>query len=733
MMPYKDQGTGDMYVDMAEMPRFSTLSKESSVGVVTSWDGVVALDVDVPHPEFAKVLMTWFKEHYPGALIRNGTPPKFAVLFSGDKSLRDTRNGASAKFAYGDATCLIELFIKNQVLTIIGPHRKTQKDYSFSGASPLQTDALDLDVLTKTDLAKVMEMFKATGSRYNDLKHKARASISTAKKKLNGVNGLARTAHSPFSGSIEELVQSLNLNIYHDWWRLGAALHAETNANLKGLAAWKDYTRRYAPTSYEESEFDVKWSSFSVDGGLTLDSLHNNVVFREGDDVLKDMLCRYIFIVTGSQVWDRLTSRRVSLKDFHAKHANKHVLVSKTKGKGEKAIVEQITVAASKLWLTHEDRVTTEAITFYPNRGLIFSHGGEDLLNTFVQSPCELRRRKHNIVADFSAEKIADYMSVFMTHIEYLFPDADTSWFMSWAAHMIQKPDERPPCALLHISTHMRTGRGWLGQLLAKFVADAHAETISIQKLCDATGKTGFLCENILTIVEECAITMHNRRETNDHLKSLIAAVRLRLDPKYEPETVQQLYTRLFLQTNYIDAVPMPYEDERFYVSINRKKRHSKEYYKNLYKHLEDADFVATVYDFLRRYQYDKEALYCVPRSKAKLTAVKATMSKLERAVRSAFGFDVVSMEHSVPCMDDDTLKTEIRRYYDAHYGITAVRIADNELMAVLRAVRCTSEYVPDMQLLLHIMDEDVVMDVYNDDIPRVRAALEAAKKRLAS
>ena len=115
-------------------------------------------------------------------------------------------------------------------------------------------------------------------------------------------------------------------------------------------------------------------------------------------------------------------------------------------------------------------------------------------------------------------------------------------------------------------------------------------------------------------------------------LRRIVDTKKGNVDIKYGKKGEMRIYTRILLQSNHVDGLPIDDTDERFEVFINRAPKRSSEYYVRLYKLLDDPEFLAQVHKYLSHREYKLENLQTSRKTAARAEVINATMSKVSRA-----------------------------------------------------------------------------------------------------
>ena len=194
-----------------------------------------------------------------------------------------------------------------------------------------------------------------------------------------------------------------------------------------------------------------------------------------------------------------------------------------------------------KMWLEWEKRRTYKKYVFLP--------GADPVKGTF------------NLFRGWPVEPIQGDWSILRNHIfENICESKDElfNWFMTWLAHMIQKPQDKPGSTLV-VTGRKGTGKsiafGFMNKLMGR-----HGITVSQRK--QIVGQfNGHLATCLLMVCEEAFWAADNQAE--GVLKDMITNKHMLIEKK-GIDPIQSLnYTRLVLLSNSAWVVPASLKDER--------------------------------------------------------------------------------------------------------------------------------------------------------------------------
>jgi hypothetical protein len=221
-----------------------------------------------------------------------------------------------------------------------------------------------------------------------------------------------------------------------------------------------------------------------------------------------------------------------------------------------------------------------------------------------------------------SCERILDHLRTVwckgnMEHFHYL---------MTWFAHMVQKPEEKPGVAVV-IKGEKGAGKSIIQEKLWKRILGAHF--LKLDKQGTVTGRFNAHLEDKLMIVLEEAVWAGDKAAEGT-LKSLITDRLLPVEAKgYDLREVDS-YCRLFLNTNEHWAVPATRGERRFFVlKASDEKVGNEQYFEELVYEIEHGGAEAFM-DYLSKYEVNMSTLRYAPKTAALLEDVVESFSAVE-------------------------------------------------------------------------------------------------------
>ena len=168
-----------------------------------------------------------------------------------------------------------------------------------------------------------------------------------------------------------------------------------------------------------------------------------------------------------------------------------------------------------------------------------------------------------NLFDGFAISPIEGDCSPYLNHIEQVICSGDTlasKCFISWLAHLLQKPDEKPNFAIVMISDQ-GAGKGTAVKPLLDILGAFGVYLNGIERITGRFNST--IANKLLVFVDEVHI---NRTREADALKSLISEPVVSLEQKGIDPIQLPNYARFIFASNRIDAIKAGIMERRYLV-----------------------------------------------------------------------------------------------------------------------------------------------------------------------
>jgi len=601
-------------------------------------DGVIGIDLDVTSKPIVTKMLRWLRNNVgQNIIVRTGTGNKRAVFLRQDGNIG---NGYSAMFQdIMGVNHVIEVKAVNATLSIVGPHRKTGVPYKHDPAlnvTPLES----LPVITREQLVNFMVTFERIASEDMRLVKQgnygqARENVLESDNPLEALGKIVPPSNKWTEEKISELLATSTCEDRNEWLRVGGILHYYYGGSEEGFNRWHEWSMQFPNYDSEEDCADT-WASLGrpvgmapvereqivenvrqqqqqqrnalrFDGGQPvanddlIDHIEQevNAEYSGNDEVLARFLSEFVWVAKDGAV-ARLSNPNdmVSLPNFKVTHAHELIQVDTNEKTGEPIFKKAVDV-----WVSDRNKMTVYSVIMRPtNEVLYFDKAlGLKMLNKYT--PPKFEKRAPD----------PQHVQIFLNHLDYLFGDEGrqgTAWVLNWIAHMIQYPDVRPNTAIFHVSPVTGTGRGWLVEVLSQLVGINNSASVTMSKILDKSGKNGWIGDSIFVSVPEMqAADYKSGEQVEELLKDLVETKRMNVDRKYGAEIVQDVFARMFFQSNNPTALPLRPNNRRFSCYMCAKPKQSQDHYAMLYGLLgneKEDGFLTSIYNYLLSLNVDK-------------------------------------------------------------------------------------------------------------------------------
>lgn len=614
---------------------------DAGVGLVAGKANVCMLDVDIDLPveRLAHQIRRVLQKHWPSMPVRTCNAPRFAVLFRASEDLQEYTNAHSGGCLVDGEINQLE-FIGHRVCTLYGRHRSSGKRYKWGHNSPLNTLASDLPELSAKDVQSIFNFFE--NRIPEEFTKKGRSSFSQPRGGDGFDNIKLTRVYS--DEAVADLLSQIKGDSRNNWLKVGTALHHNYKASKKGFQIWNAWAEKFRGYQGVDDQ-KYQWNSFKIGGGVTVRTLEKALENTKKTSTKKESvgiatsdpeaeLARWLkekvsverkdwVADIGRKPFEALSTHQ-ELKRQYA-HYKVPIKVRDGRSGAEKTKYESL----YNVWYTHPLKRLAYAVEWFPvcerliEGGSVWAGERDQIYYNRYVPPWTKRTSD------------TDLLPVFLDHMQYLFPDQDDcNWIINWIAQMVQRPEKRFAVSPLSISTYHGTGRGWLSLILEQLVGPDNATTISsIKEIIRPGAKSGFLNESILCQVTETHVQGHEKYELDTKLKKLLGDSKQHVDIKYGEESSKIVYTRMFFQSNHLDALHISDKDRRIEVFLNTAKPKSDEYYEHIYEVLDgDNNLLDQIYTYLSNIKVRTSWLQRSRNTDARTKLIQATKSDTANA-----------------------------------------------------------------------------------------------------
>ena len=217
-----------------------------------------------------------------------------------------------------------------------------------------------------------------------------------------------------------------------------------------------------------------------------------------------------------------------------------------------------------KYWKQHKDSRVCVDFTYKPGDTNRFVTVGKKLMiNVF---------EKHELQPDPKADT-----DLYDALVEHVIPhDEYRKHFLDWCAYHVQNPGKKIRHAILLQSDEFQLGKGSLFDMHRQILGHDNTNKIDLKEALDK-GK-GYLINKQTVLIDEAKASgsWNEKNMFLNTLKTLITEGTAGIRQLYKDYTEQDTCTNYWINTNYRDAFPLPYNEVRYFVYFCPNKRNHK-------------------------------------------------------------------------------------------------------------------------------------------------------------
>ena len=290
--------------------------------------------------------------------------------------------------------------------------------------------------------------------------------------------------------------------------------------------------------------------------------------FNWSDDEVKD-LKKLLFKITGRHLLPEFTNEFVNRIAYMMKQKKYYDLEDK-----EMYDAEAIDVKYSKhfdgrytplkYWKQHKDSRVCVDFAYKPDNDKRFITVNKKLMINVYE--------KHELQPDPKADT-----DLFDALVEHVIPHDDyREHFLNWFAYPIQNPGKKIRHALLLQSDEYQLGKGSLFDIHRDLIGYHNTNKIDLKEALDKA--KGYLINKQTVLIDEAKASgsWNEKNMFLNTLKTLITEGKAGVRQMYKDYTEQDTITNYWINTNYRDAFPLPYNEVRYFVYFSPAKRNEK-------------------------------------------------------------------------------------------------------------------------------------------------------------
>jgi hypothetical protein len=364
--------------------------------------------------------------------------------------------------------------------------------------------------------------------------------------------------------------------------------------------------------------------------------------FNWKEDEVKDFK-KLLFKITGRDVTPEFTHEFVNRIAYMMKQKKYYDLEDKEMYDAEAIDVKYAkkfpNYTPLKWWKMHPDSKVCVDFTYKPADQSRFVNVSKKLMiNVF---------EKNDLQPDSKVDTDV-YYDLLKTVIPH---DAERNHFLNWKAYQYQNPGKKIRHALILQSDEFQLGKGSLFDVHRDILGTNNTRKIELEEALDK-GK-GYLINAITVLIDEAKSSgsWSEKAKLINTLKTIISEGSIGVRQLYKEYAEQDTCTNYWINTNYRDAFPLPYNEVRYWVYFSPGKRNDG-LLDRYHLHREQHNLAAGVYADL----LDRDLSKFKPLGVAPHTIYRDQMSKL--ADRPLNDFVKEQFEQGVFPFDRDMVTT---------------------------------------------------------------------------
>ena len=212
-------------------------------------------------------------------------------------------------------------------------------------------------------------------------------------------------------------------------------------------------------------------------------------------------------------------------------------------------------------WKRHPDSKVCVDFTYKPNDPNRFVKVSKKLMiNVF---------EKHDLVPDKKVDT-----DIFWALLKHVIPhEKERNHFLDWYAYPLQYPGHKIRSAIILQSDEFQLGKGSLFDLHRDMLGHNNTRKIELAEALDK-GK-GYLINAQTVLIDEAKSSgsWSEKAQLINTLKTIITEGTIGVRQLYKEYSEQDTCTNYWINTNYKDAFPLPYNEVRYWVYFSPAKR----------------------------------------------------------------------------------------------------------------------------------------------------------------
>jgi hypothetical protein len=287
--------------------------------------------------------------------------------------------------------------------------------------------------------------------------------------------------------------------------------------------------------------------------------------FNWSDDEVKDFK-KLLFKVTGRDSLPEYTNTFVERIAYMMKQKKFYDLEDKEMYDAEAIDVKYAKYfdgkyTPLKFWKLHKDSKVCVDFTYKPNDLNRFVHVNKKLMINVYE--------KNDIKPDPNVDT-----DIFWALLKHVIPHEECrEHFLNWYAYPLQNPGKKIRHAIIMQSDEFQLGKGSLFDLHRDMLGNHNTRKIELAEALDK-GKNYLLNYQTVLIDEaKSSGSWSEKAQLINTLKTIITEGSIGVRQLYKEYSEQDTITNYWINTNYKDAFPLPYNEVRYWVYFSPAKR----------------------------------------------------------------------------------------------------------------------------------------------------------------
>jgi hypothetical protein len=303
----------------------------------------------------------------------------------------------------------------------------------------------------------------------------------------------------------------------------------------------------------------------------------------------KDFEKNHIKIINKAFYMKQTDEEVITMNEPKLKVAYGHMSYDETFTKGKKEIVKKQSFI--KKWVSHENSNIRRAddVGIYPN----ISKCPSNIYNIWRPFICEKYQNSDYVKNDEALKLILNHIFILCGKQQDAY-----EYVLLWIAHMIQFPGEKSEKMITFVSKQ-GSGKGTLVRLATKMLGN-HKVFQTSSPSRDVWGSFNSIMATAFFVnIDE--LSKKDTVEADGKIKGLITEPSLTINAKGQDAYVIRSYHRFLITTNNEDTIITEEGDRRnFIMRSSDEKKGDVEYFKQMYKYLDDESVIRTCYDYFK-------------------------------------------------------------------------------------------------------------------------------------